>query len=512
MKNIVIYSASPDHAQILRDLLRAYFPGINIGHRDTTGGLFPDQPGRMEGEIRLEIREDRQEPVFRIRLTVEGQTYTKEETRGGEIFAEDRENRRRRLLRLALHGALQKFSQMNPGRLLLSPWGVLTGVRPVKIVHRLKEQGLDDEGITACLTGRYGIREDKARLAVQVAEVQTPYFLSEADRARVLSLYLAIPFCPSRCHYCSFPSLALGRWGYLMEDYLQTLGKELQVVGAFSQTHGMKIENVYVGGGTPTTLTSAQLARLLDTINNQFTFTPGREHTVEAGRPDTLDAEKLSIMKNAGVTRLSINPQTMCDETLKVVGRKHSVKEVREIYELARKTGFPVINMDLIIGLPGETMDVLKTSLTEIIKLEPENITLHALALKRGTCYKEQGITQSLEQGGLMMDYAQEALKAENYIPYYLYRQKEIMAHTENVGFARAGMVCRYNIQMMEEKQTIIGFGVGAGSKIVRIKDGSVDNFYNPKDLLVYLERREEIVRRKVDKLRSFVYNDCNNN
>lgn len=230
---------------------------------------------------------------------------------------------------------------------------------------------------------------------------------------------------------------------------------------------------------------------------------------MEAGRPDTLDRQKLSSLKKQKTSRLSINPQTMCGDTLQAIGRKHSPSEIVQSYQLAKEVGFPVVNMDLIIGLPGENRPVLKETMQKVLALAPENITLHALAIKRGALFRQKGVLPAnWEEGQAMMELAHKTLQRKGYIPYYLYRQKEILAYAENVGYTLPGSACLYNIQMMEERQTIIGFGVGAGNKIVKAEDWSVDNFYNPKDLLVYLQRLDDLIIKKVDKLKSFVYNN----
>jgi len=284
--------------------------------------------------------------------------------------------------------------------------------------------------------------------------------------------------------------------------YLSGLEKEIAAVGAALSGTGAKVRTVYLGGGTPTVLSAEQLAHLLATVERSFDFTGERELTVEGGRPDTLSEEKLRVLKAHQLSRLSINPQTMSDETLVRIGRQHTVQEIYEAYRLARKTGLPILNMDLIIGLPGEKGTVLEATLEKVLQLAPENITLHALAMKRAAYYRQEKIVLPVPSEGIqMMDLAHRRLQDAGYHPYYLYRQKEIFAHGENVGYTLPGKACLYNILMMEERQTILGFGVGSGSKLVNYADWTLENIYNPKDVQVYLERLEEIINRKVDKL-----------
>lgn len=479
--------------------MRAYFPSPEFRY------LSVKEEFPAGFDLRLDIRRLSPDTGFRIILGVGKAEYCQEETVAINLFHEEETNRKKRLLRLAVHKALAQHYRNSEQEFQISPWGVLTGVRPTKIIHRLREQGLDTSRIKNHLTKDFGIKPDKASLLTRVAVNQEPYLPGPGER-KAVSLYIGIPFCPTRCHYCSFPAYSVERWGKHLDHYLQSLLTELKIVGKHLQLKGFLVQNVYLGGGTPTTLLAEQLELLLSQIQENFPLVSGREITVEAGRPDTLDREKLQIMKEFNVTRLSINPQSMHDDTLRAVGRRHTVKDVVDIYHLARQIGFPAINMDMIIGLPGEVLESVQNSIKQLLKLRPDNITLHALAIKRAARYKQERVERPVgSEGQVMMDFAQDTLQKEGYEPYYLYRQKDILAHGENVGYSLPGKYCRYNILMMEERQIILGFGVGAGSKIISPGTKSVDNFYNPKDLFVYLERMEENARRKVDKLESIV-------
>jgi len=518
MEKIIITSPLADAAGILQDLLRAHFPGIKIESKqelDTDENINEESCSSLkfpENTAFLTVEGVSGATGFKASFVLGEKVYTHTEMLPFDLFPEERISRERRLLRLAVYRTVSRYwkdihlrgKQETGWR--PSPWGVLTGVRPTKIVHRLFEQGFDKERVIHHLTRDYAISPQKAGLVVETAQNQLPY-LPDRDKARKLAgIYVGIPFCPTRCHYCSFPSFSLQRWGHLLENYLDGLSQEIKTVGRALREAGIKVDSVYLGGGTPTILSSCQMDGLFNVIEESLDFERTREITVEGGRPDTLDREKLTVLKDHGVTRLSINPQTMHDPTLEAIGRRHTVSEIIHAFRLAREKEIPVLNMDLIIGLPGEDSKILRKTLQEVTGLAPENITLHALAIKRAAVYSQKKVVLPGQvQGERMMELAQDVLTEAGYIPYYLYRQKQILAHGENVGYTLNGHPCLYNIVMMEERQSILGCGVGAGSKIVRTADWSVDNFYNPKDLLVYLQRLQEIIERKVDKLKAFV-------
>lgn len=529
VRRLTVISSESADFRVIHDLLRIYFPRLKYEEADGSA-YFALPAENMQGPEQLSAQaklpaadilpanvsaDDWPQLLARIEkkatpaeITVTFQSGDKFldkqcERLRSEVFTEDRSNRERRLLRLAFHRVLVRVLSLEP-----SPWGILTGVRPTKIVHRFLDEGFSGERIKKHLTSDFALSEERAELLTKVAEYQRPFF-PRAGEEPLLGLYVGIPFCPTRCRYCSFPSFSLARWGHLLPAYLAGLERELTTVGNILRDTGVKVQTVYLGGGTPTVLSEAQLARLLETVEDSFSFTEDRELTVEGGRPDTIDSGKLHVLKEHRVTRLSINPQTMRKDTLLSIGRQHTVQEVYQAYELAREAGIPVVNMDLIIGLPGEDCTVLAETLRQVLQMAPENITLHALAMKRAAYYRQENIAVPVSQEGLlMMNLAHGFLQAAGYIPYYLYRQKEIFAHGENVGYTIPGKACLYNIQMMEERQTILGFGVGSGSKLVRQADLSLENIYNPKDVLMYLERSEEIIRKKVDNLQRILYNN----
>ncbi|QNB45298.1 coproporphyrinogen dehydrogenase HemZ [Thermanaerosceptrum fracticalcis] len=495
MKRITVISQDPEDHRVLTDLLRIYFPRVMVG-----GG------GLEEPDAFLYIERDKDEKFFLVTLSYEGNVCSHtEKISSPSLTGEDPLNHRKRTLRLAVHKLLTRNLDLTP-----SPWGILTGVRPTKIVHRLMDQDFAAGTIREILITEYGLSSNKAQLVTGIARLQRDFLLTKEEAKRFISIYVGIPFCPTRCHYCSFPAFSLKRWGHLLDPYLAGLEREIAGMGAFLKEHGFLVQTVYIGGGTPTLLTAEQLDQLLTCITENFNLIPAREFTVEGGRPDTIDDEKLGILKKHRITRLSINPQTMHPETLELIGRKHTTRQIADAFYLAKESGIPVINMDLIIGLPGENLDILRETLAQVMALKPENITLHALAVKRAAYYSQEGIElPHHHEDREMMELAQKTLSEAGYIPYYLYRQKEIFAQGENVGYALPGQVCLYNIQMMEERQTILGFGVGSGSKLVKVQDWTLENIYNPKDIEVYLNRLEAIIAQKVDKLTSFVYNNC---
>jgi len=510
-KRVLVVSEEPGDAAVLHDLVRAHFPGTVLEHalmrRPRTEAEI--RPG--EGKTLIIRRIDGGSPGFCAELLAGGQRYCHTERLPAGIFEEEKTNRERRLMRLAVYKAISSYwaglakkGEHDHDAVEPSPWGILTGVRPTKIVHRLLDRGLSGEEVMLHLVRDFGLSGSRARLVIRTAINQRPYLLTPEEARRRLSVYAGIPFCPSRCHYCSFPSYSLGRWQHLLPGYLEALRREMRAAGELLAKRGFTVQAFYLGGGTPTVLSPHQLDGVLSVFRQDLPGEDGCEITVEAGRPETVDREKLDVLVKHRVKRISINPQTMHEPTLLAVGRMHTADAVEEGVLLVREAGIPVINMDLIVGLPGENRQIIAGTLNRVLALKPENITLHALAIKRAALYgqERQGLClPDRDEGRAMMESARQILEEAGYQPYYLYRQKEILAHGENVGYTLEGHPCLYNIQMMEERQTVLGFGVGAGSKIVNTGDWSVDNFYNPKDLTVYLARLDDLIRRKIDRL-----------
>ena len=377
----------------------------------------------------------------------------------------------------------------------LPAWGALAGVRPTKITTRHILDGGTPKSADRLLRDVYYVTPERRRLAVDcsVSTVRAASLLSPTD----VSLYVGIPFCPTRCSYCSFVSRTIGKRTELMEPYLQALYREIEITGRLMRESGRQVRSIYIGGGTPTTLTSRQMAQLLDTIRVSFDLSRCLEFTVEGGRPDTLDEEKLRTIFQHGADRMSINPQTMEDAVLRACGRPHQAADVLRAYEQASRAGFKAINMDLIAGLPEDTPESFRRSLDAVAGLHPANITVHTLALKKGAdLFEKRGNLPSAEAVTAMVDYAGETLRGLGYKPYYLYRQKYMSGSFENVGWSRDNLDCLYNIYMMEEVHSIISLG-GGGMNKVNLPGGKIQRFHNPKFPEQYLEMIDSVLRQK---------------
>ena len=386
-------------------------------------------------------------------------------------------------------------------------WGTLTGVRPTKIPMEQLEQGKSEEEAAALMEEKYEVSHEKAVLASEVAARENA-LLSRLDCERGFSLYVGIPFCPTVCSYCSFSSSPIGLWKDRVDAYLDALVKELRYLGRKSE--GRRPDTVYIGGGTPTTLEPDQLRRLLDVICGSFDLSGLLEFTVEAGRPDSITEEKLSVIREYPVTRISVNPQTMQQRTLDLVGRRHTAEQTVDAFRMARAAGFGNINMDLIAGLPGESVDDMRDTLSRIEELRPDSLTVHALAIKRAARFGQEGRTAQLhEEIAGMVEEAYASARRMGLVPYYLYRQKNIAGNFENVGYAELDKAGIYNILIMEEKQTILAAGAGASTKVllkepVRMEGGKEINLVraeNVKNIEAYISRIDEMIERKEEWL-----------
>lgn len=345
------------------------------------------------------------------------------------------------------------------------PWGILTGIRPTKKVLQLLDKGMSRDEIFDLLREEFWISDEKLRLVYDTAVVQRPLLMATPKHS--IGLYVSVPFCPSRCSYCSFVSHSVEQAKKLMPEYIRLLCRELEIWGDIVKKLGLTVDTVYFGGGTPTSVSAEHLESLLKAVNKNFDLSHLREYCVEAGRPDTITEEKLVVLKENGVTRISVNPQTMNDEVLKNIGRRHTSKEIVDAYKLARKIGFDNINMDLIAGLPGDTPDSFRNTLEQIIALDPDSITVHTLTLKRAANLFSDGVSQ-LENPVRKMVRDSIAMLPENgYKPYYMYRQKNTLDNQENVGYAKPGKESFYNMLIMDETQSIFGAGCAASTKLV---------------------------------------------
>ena len=374
------------------------------------------------------------------------------------------------------------------------PWGVMCGIRPAKNVRVLLEEGYSHEEVEEIFKEIYEVSDEKINLAHTVAKNEEILLNNIGENS--VSIYIGIPFCPTRCLYCSFVSTDIHTSGKYMDEFVEKLLLEIDKTAEILNKLGMYAENIYIGGGTPTTLSAEHLNKVFNRLKNHFDFSKIKEFTLEAGRPDTINYEKLRAAIEGGVNRISINPQTMNSETLKKVGRTHSPQMVRDCMKMAREAGFDNINMDLIAGLPDESVEMFRKSLDEVIELNPENITVHSMCIKRAADLKSKikELTDA-EKMNEMLSYTQKRMKETNREPYYMYRQKNTSGNLENVGYAKDGFMSTYNVNIMEEKQTIIAHGGGGSSKIVM--GDRIERVFNFKDPLEYIRRFDEILSKK---------------
>lgn len=375
------------------------------------------------------------------------------------------------------------------------PWGALSGVRPTKLATKVLLEGGREQDAERMLRDVYFVTPERRRLCLDASRhtLEAARLLAPDD----LSLYIGIPFCPTRCAYCSFVSESVERFGEFLPPFLDCLIREIEYTGALLKRSGWHIRSLYIGGGTPTTLSTPQMTRLLDAIGTHFDLSRSLEFTVEGGRPDTLDLEKLRAICAGGATRISINPQTMSDSVLRAIGRRHTAAETVEAFQMAREAGFDDINMDLIAGLPGDTPASFSETVRQVLALEPSNVTVHTLALKKGADLFQRRVTlPTREDVAQMLDASGRQLRAAAFEPYYLYRQKYMSGSFENVGWCRAGYTGYYNIYMMEELHSILSLG-GGGMNKINLPAGVLERFHNPKYPQDYIQRIDTVLRQK---------------
>ena len=460
-----------------------------IGHDDRYAveqlqmSLFPEGTG---GEAVSALHRGKTWLTATAKITLDGKTVTASRRLKA---SEETVRLRRRALQQSYYLAAVQLLPATPA------WGALAGVRPTKITTKHLLEGGSVHSAKKLMQDVYYVTKERRELAVDcsVSTVKASNLLEPTD----LSLYVGIPFCPTRCAYCSFVSRSIGKRTELLEPYLAALMRELEETGQLLAQSGRKIRTVYIGGGTPTTLSEDQLCRLLDGIRDSFDLSRCIEFTVEGGRPDTLDQQKLNAIRQHGADRMSINPQTMIDSVLKASGRPHRAEDVLRSYAQAVNAGFKAINMDLIAGLPTDSLEGFCRSLDQVAALEPANITVHTLALKKGADLFEKRVAlPTAEEVTEMVAYANKTLRNLGYKPYYLYRQKYMSGSFENVGWSRDGLDCLYNIYMMEEVHTILSLG-GGGMNKVNFPDGSLKRFHNPKFPEQYIEMIDDVLQQK---------------
>ena len=380
---------------------------------------------------------------------------------------------------------------------LTQPWGILTGVRPVKLLRKLAEESNEEQAVKK-FENDFFVSNEKIALSRETEHNERK--ILELSRPESFSLYVGIPFCPSRCSYCSFVMASIERAEKLIEPYTKLLCEEIKRTAEIANKLGLRLETVYFGGGTPTTLSAEQLDTVLRTVNKSFDMSTCREFTVEAGRPDTIDSAKLFALKENKVDRISINPQTTNDEVLKTIGRKHTAQQFFDAFELARKCGFDNINTDLIAGLPTDTPESFKNSLDSIVKLNAECITVHTLCMKRASRLTTEGVTLDLQQARdarEMLAYTQNILGQNEYIPYYMYRQSRMVGNLENVGWSKRGFESLYNVYVMDETHTILACGSGGVTKLKRNNPDYLERIFNFKYPYEYIDRFDELIQRK---------------
>lgn len=434
-----------------------------------------------------------------VQVVLDGLTewsYTDREIQDERYDEDDRKRRARERVRLGVFTVIGEAYDVAP-----SPWGILTGVRPTKLVHKMIDRNFSSGELKRILGNVYGLVDEKIALLLDVAEKQQKFFHPNPNQP--IGIYVGIPFCPTRCSYCSFAAYPLESHGHLLEPFFESLCVEIREIGVLLKELGVTVESVYLGGGTPTTIQGQKLTYLLELVRTWLVTSETCEFTVEAGRPETLSRETLHILADSGINRISINPQSMHDETLCRVGRQHTVRDVITAFNDARDVGIPMINMDIILGLPGEKFSHVRHTLDMIGDLQPDNLTVHSLALKRASRLRKspEYLNIAQEQGEQMAHIAADYCSRWGLAPYYLYRQRYILSDLENIGYARPGTESVYNVQMMEERQTIIALGGGGITKLVA-PDLSLVRLVNPKCPATYSQQLESSLPSKLCQIR----------
>ena len=457
--------------------------GLENDHpvRDMLFNLFPAEvPERVDiipdgaDALGISVEEMGMETRIRVCCMRGGRQVCTERTAPKYEDAVQTKRAQTHALKLAIYDAVLPFLKTVP------EWGALTGVRPAKFARGFLERGYSPAQVAQLMTDTYHVSAARRALAIRSAGIALD--CKNKLQPNDISVYIGIPFCPSRCSYCSFVSHSIEKAGKLMDAYLETLCGEITHTGEILRQAKLRIVSIYIGGGTPTTLSADQLRQLLHTVRGALDLSASEEFTVEAGRPDTITEEKLRVLKQYGVDRISINPQSMNDTVLAAIGRRHSAQQVLDTYQMARRVGFSAINMDTIAGLDGDTPESFAHTIDTLIALQPENITVHTLAAKRGADQQDRVRNAEKQQTvRQMLDVASQKLTAAGYAPYYLYRQKFMAGGFENVGWCKMGFVCKYNIYMMEELQTIVSLGAGGVTKLLGRDGRKIRRMNNPK-------------------------------
>jgi oxygen-independent coproporphyrinogen-3 oxidase len=458
-------------------------------------------PASVQHDMTIELFQTEDSAQVRLTTGESERPWIGEANRAvpADMPPDDQRKFRKQTLLQALVQALEAYTG------IVQPWGILTGVRPTKLWHARRRRNEDAAKIREAIREETLVTESRLALMERIAERQLQAFPDLYNLRREVSIYIGIPFCPTKCAYCTFPAYAIGGRQGSVDAFLAGLHYELKAVGNWLKDHDVRVTSVYFGGGTPTSITADEMDRLYEAMHAALPYPERiREVTVEAGRPDTITPEKLNVLRKWNIDRISINPQTYTQETLKAIGRHHTVEETIEKVWLAREMGMRNINMDLIIGLPGEGLPHMAHSLEQTGKLMPESLTVHTLSFKRASEMTQNKDKYKVADRGevtAMMELASEWTRAHGYEPYYLYRQKNILGNLENIGYALPGKESIYNIMIMEEMQSIIGIGCGASSKWIDPVTGSIARTANPKEPLAYNQNFVKCTNEKLAML-----------
>ena len=467
----------------IEGIMKLFIPAVRFKHIFTEPG---ESCETGNDRVIVGVREEEAGVLLFVAADYLGKTEHREQR-----LSKDDPSDRELLLSRLLYQAMSTITDVTP------KWGVMTGVRPVKRVNRYIDEGLSREEIKELFAREYYCSAEKFDIAYRTAQVQRSIMPTVTEDS--FSLYVSIPFCPTRCSYCSFISQTLDSGRKLIPDYIDLLCREIEYTANISKRLGLRLDTVYFGGGTPTSIEASQLARIMNTVERSFDMGSVREYTVEAGRADTITREKLQTVRDCGATRISVNPQTLSDSVLEAIGRRHTAAQFLYAFSLARELGFRHINTDIIAGLPTDTPESFAATLDGLTALAPENITVHTLSIKRAADLNYAAEKQSVLKNptGVMVDRAARVLTDNGYSPYYLYRQKNMLENLENIGWSKPGEESLYNIFIMEEIQTILAVGAGASSKLVDRRGARLDRIFNYKLPLEYIRHFDHMLDMK---------------
>ncbi len=473
----------------IQGIIKSFYPTAEL--KSIIGeDLREDADEHYEYILICNFLEEELEITFCDREEVLGTSRFRRIFTDGEYDRKETKNQ----LKRELYQILSEYTNMH------LPWGTLSGIRPTKITSKMVEDGLSDEEIYAQMKAQYFLSDAKIKESTRISRTEHQ-ILNKIEPG--YSIYIGIPFCPSRCLYCSFTSNPISAFQDRVDEYLDAMIKEMEFCA--EAYRGKRLCSIYIGGGTPTALSAKELDKLLKNVARIFDTKNLYEYTIEAGRPDSITEEKLKVIQKYDITRISINPQTMNDDTLQLIGRAHTSSQFLEAYRMARELGFDNINMDFILGLPNETIEDVRRSMDVVKELKPDSLTIHSLAVKRAARLnfeRRMGKTYEINNSEELMDVTIQTAESVGLRPYYLYRQKNMAGNLENVGYSKPGKEGIYNILIMEEKQTILAIGAGGSSKMVSDDCSRIERIENVKDIKTYIDRIDDMIARK----RNYIY------